>query len=294
LDSEELCLIFGVLPANSLINIARNGDYAVRVQGKDAIIHAAVPLENSHAIQFLKLKDALSSQIKFLRFFNCQSSGIDDEDPLDLVPRTQLACASETRVSVWRCSDLLAEIENIEPAIANCDFGASEDELLVFHTWGTKSTVFHLSTGQSFVIKSPKFSHANGYGYRPNTKQLAILLKPDANDVLTIHERQTYEVIGKAILSTVDAQGLKWSPDGRWIAIWEVASAGTKVLLLAGDGQLYRTYSGMPASDHTHDLGIRSLEWAPLLDGKSSPFLAIGKCDGTIDLLNTRTVSELN
>jgi WD40 repeat protein len=279
-----------VQSATSSISLARDGDYAARVQGKEVTIHAALPFRGSHSIQFLKLKDTLWPQLKLVRFFNQQPSRIADEDSLDLVPHTQLVFASETRALVWRNSDLIAEIENIEPAIANCDFGSREDELLIFHFWCTKLTVFNLTTGQSLVIKSPKFSHAYGYGYRPNTKQFAIILKPDAADVLTIHKTQTYDVIGKVTLPTVDAQGLKWSPDGRWIAVWECPSAGTKVIILAADGQIYRTYSGTPTCDNSHDLGIRSLEWAPMADGKSSAFLAVGKCDGMVDLLNTKTV----
>ena len=81
-------------------------------------------------------------------------------------------------------------------------------------------------------------------------------MKPDANDVLTIHEFRSYELIGQAILPTVDAQGLKWSPDGKWVAIWDTASMGTKVLVFTADGQPYRTYSGPANSDSSLDLGV--------------------------------------
>lgn len=142
------------------------------------------------------------------------------------------------------------------------------------------------------MVKTPKFSHSNGFGYRPNTRQFAILLKPDAADLLTIHEFRSYELIGRAVLPTMDAQGLKWSPDGRWLAVWDAASTGTKVLIYTADGQLFRTYTGLPDSDPVFDLGVKGVEWSPL-DGRTgkSEFLAVARVDGNVDLLKTNTVS---
>jgi WD40 repeat protein len=218
-----------------------------------------------------------------------------DEGPLDLVPHQRLLCASDSRVSVCQITPLErhADIENIEPTIASVDFGAEDDEVIVFHAWNSKVTIFNLDNSHSHVIKSPKFCNPNshGHGYRPRTRQLALLLKPEVNDLLTVHEAQTYEVITKVILPTVDAQGLKWSPDGKWIAVWDAASSGTKILIYTADGQLFRTYSGPTEVDQTHDLGVRTIEWAPARkQNHSSPLLAVGKFDGTVDFLNSRTV----
>lgn len=189
-----------------------------------------------------------------------------------------------------------ADIENIEPSVTAVDFGANDDEAILFHAWSSKVTVFNLESASSLIIKSPKFCSpsSQGHGYRPGTKQLAILLKPEASDLLTIHETHSYETISKVNLPTVDAQGLKWSPDGRWIAVWDTASSGTKVLIYTADGQHFRTYTGRNDVENTHDLGVKCIEWAPLKPRhQNSEILAIGKCDGTVDLLNTRTVCNL-
>lgn len=186
---------------------------------------------------------------------------------------------------------LFAEIENIEPGTLNVDFGSDEYEIIVFHAWNTKLSIHSLDTGKSSVIKSPKSAHHLSFGYRPRTKQFAILLKPDASDVLTIHEPKSYNLINRAILPTIDAQGLKWSPDGRWIAVWDAASSGTKVVIFTADGQLFRTYAGQPEEDDTYDLGVKQIEWSPSnTSSGDSEVLAIGKVNGSIDLLRTRTV----
>lgn len=268
--------------AQSVISLSDDGEYAVQLDGKDLIIysHPAIPELRDDSV--LRTKDSASS-IRFLKF--SKPSGASDR---------RLLCASDTRVSVWQLRPLrlFAEIENIEPGALNIDFGSNEDEILVFHSWNTKVTIFTLDTKQSRVIKSPKFTHPGGFGYRPRTGQLAILLKPETNDLLTIHEPPGYEVIGRAVLSTVDAQGLKWSPDGKWIAVWEAASAGTKVLIFTADGQHFRTYTGPPGVDDSYDIGVRNIEWSPVTDNRrDSEFLAVGKYDGSVDILQSKTVS---
>lgn len=244
----------------------------------------------------IKLKEPLASQAKFLKFSHPFSCEPENAEELVLVPRQHLLCATDVRVSVWQLHPLKwhAEIENVESGLTYVDFGGNENEIICFHSWNTKMTIFTLDTSRSqLVIKSPKFSHPNGYGYRPRTRQLAVLLKPDANDVLTIHEAQTYELIARAVLPTVDAQGLKWSPDGRWIAVWEAASAGTKVLIYTADGQLFRAYTAPADFDSGYDLGVRTIEWSPATGhGRSSGYLAVAKFDGTVDILNSRTVSD--
>lgn len=206
-----------------------------------------------------------------------------------------MLCANDSRIIGWDLDPLQqhAEIENIEPGALNIEFGGDGNEVLVFHAFNTKLSVFGLDSGRSHVIKSPKFSHQNGFGYRPKTGQLAILLKPETSDLLTVHESRSQELIGREVIPTVDAQGLKWSPDGHWIAVWEAASAGTKVLIFTADGQLFRTYTGLPESDDSVDLGVRSIEWGPALNNSSSQVLSVGKVDGTVELLGTKTVLVL-
>lgn len=231
-------------------------------------------------MQIVKVKDTGYKYLKFSR--SKQDAG---------GPR-RLLCANDSRIITWDLDPLQqhAEIENIEPGALNIEFGGDGNEVLVFHAFNTKLSVFGLDSGRSHVIKSPKFSHQNGFGYRPKTGQLAMLLKPETSDLLTVHESRSQELIGREVLPTVDAQGLKWSPDGHWIAVWDAASAGTKVLICTADGQLFRTYTGLPESDDSFDLGVRSIEWGPALNNGSSQVLSVGKVDGTVELLGTKTV----
>lgn len=241
-------------------------------------------------MDIVKAKDSTSRFFKFSRpppvtSTDRRGSEYDSAD-------RRILSASDARIQVWQLRPLqqCAEIENVESGATHVDFGGDQNEVIVFHAWNTKLTVFGLDTGRSQVIKTPKSSHPNSFGYRPRTSQFAVLLKPDTSDLLTIHEFRTYELINRAVLPTLDAQGLKWSPDGRWIAVWDAASTGTKVLIFTAHGQLFRTYSGPPDTDLVLDLGVKGIEWSPADRTGTSELLAVAKVDGNVDILKSKTV----
>lgn len=294
LQENSLFLISG--PVTSVISLSEDGEYAAALNGKDLVIHSHTAFPKLREVDAVKVKEGTLSFLKFSRAQSVEVAAAGQSLEADIHSVRRLLFASAGRISVWQLKPLqsYAEIEGIGSETSNIDFGSDENEIIVFHAWNIKTTIFSLDTGRSHVIKAPKFAHQNGFGYRPKTRQFAILLKPDATDLLTIHETRTYELINRAVLPTVDAQGLRWSPDGKWIAVWDVASAGTKVLVFTADGQLLRTYTGPPGFDDSFDLGVKSIEWSPVSDSKeTSDFLAVGKVDGNVDILQSKTVRIL-
>lgn len=256
------------------------------MSGKDLVVHSNLTSDDKE-VQTTKLKEAPKS----LKICPSRSpSGVYDD-----ISSRRILATNDSRISVWQLDSLqlVAEIENVEPGVLNVEFGGDENEILVFHAWNIKMSIHSLTTGHSSVIKSPKTANGLGFGYRPRTGEFAILLKPDASDLLTIHQRGSYELVTRTVLPTIDAQGLKWSPDGKWIAIWDVASSGTKILIFTSDGQLFRTYIGLPDAEDAFDLGVKQIEWSPATGPNgTSEILAVGKVNGNVDLLRTRTVCE--
>ncbi|KAK2813838.1 hypothetical protein FQN50_000239 [Emmonsiellopsis sp. PD_5] len=255
--------------------------YVCSLEGtKLSIIFA---LEGQSTIRTITLNDNVASRVRALRW--SKPPGPVVAEPDSFTPDSQrILCAGGNHISVWDLHDEAwsAEIEAGDAFnFTLVDFAASHDELIAFSEFNVQVTIFSLSTGEQRIIKSPKFANSNGYGFRPGTSHLAMLLKLDGNDTLTIHEPETYEAITTVALGTADAQGLKWSPNGAWIAVWDSASAVTKVAIYTADGQHYRTYSG--AANDTN-LGVKTIEWSP-----DSSLLAIGKHNGTVDLINSNT-----
>lgn len=263
------------------LSLSDDGLFASHIQGKDLVVYSNVASENKE----VQMENSKETSVKLLKFSPGKNQKFASSN-------RRLLSSNNSRISIWQLDQLhlFAEIENLEPGTLNIEFGADENEILVFHAWNTRMIIHSLNTGRSSMIKSPKSAHHLGFGYRPQTKHFAILLKPEASDLLTIHEPHSYETINKVTLPTNDAQGLKWSPDGRWIAVWDAASSGTKVLIFTADGQLFRTYNGPAEVDDSFDLGIKYIEWSPVGKDGISHTLAIGKVNGNIDLLRTRTV----
>ncbi|KAF8852339.1 hypothetical protein BDZ45DRAFT_600095 [Acephala macrosclerotiorum] len=149
-------------------------------------------------------------------------------------------------------------------------FGASDDEVLVFSDHGLKLSVYNLSSSKSVDINAPKLYNpgvaAKGYSYRPGTSHLGLLTRSNGKDVISIHTPGTLDVIRSWLPQSIDAQGLCWSADGRWLVAWESASQGHALFVYTADGHLFKTWNGsISASDDpdaTLGAGIKIFEWS--------------------------------
>lgn len=173
--------------------------------------------------------------------------------------------------------------------VVNVEFGQTESEVLIFQEFGAKVTIWNLHTARSIDIKDPKFP-SKGHAYRPGSRHFTLLSRPGPQDILTLHALNSYAVIWTAKLPTIDAQGLAWSHDGRFIALWDTPSVGCRVYIYTATGDLYREYTTTSNDDTNLDieLGVRSLAWSPTND-----YLAIGCYDCRVRLLSTKTFSPL-
>lgn len=210
-----------------------------------------------------------------------------------------IASAHELRVYSITNAQFSAIITNPTSGttkIAFVAFGATENEVCVFSEYGLKLSVFNLATSKSVDITAPKFYNpgvaAKGLSYRPRTLNLALLTRTGGKDIISIHARDTLEVTRSWYPDTIDAQGISWSPDGRWLAIWESASQGHKIVIYAADGYLYKTWNGpLPVAGDDMDLslgaGIKLLDW-----DKSGTHVAIGDYSKRVILLTAPSYTE--
>jgi WD40 repeat protein len=184
---------------------------------------------------------------------------------------------------------------------AHVEFGADENEVFVWSDFGACAKVWSLKSGRTTEIRDPKFTGRDnkGWGYRPigneggaRNRVLALLCRTLGQDILLLLAPRTYAVINRVELPTIDAVGLKWSRDGRWIAIWDTPSAGYSLCIYTADGHLYRTIAREPTDDISEwaieGLGIKSVEWVP-----GAEFLAVGGWDRRVRILSTRTFSPV-
>jgi len=210
-----------------------------------------------------------------------------------------VASAAEIRVFSVTNPQFSATITNPTSGTAKAvyvRFGATDDEVCVFSDFGLKLSIFSLSTSKSVDINSPKLYSpgvaARGISYRPGTLNMALLTRSGGKDIISIHARDTQEVTRSWYSDTVDAQGLSWSPDGRWIAVWESASQGHGVWIYTADGHLYKTWKGPTPvnedeSDPTLGAGVKLFDW-----NESGSHLAVGDYSRRITLLAAPSFTE--
>lgn len=142
-------------------------------------------------------------------------------------------------------------------------FGANDSEVLILHDFGLKLSIFNLITSQWVDIVSPKLysprSTSRGFSYRPSTANLTLLSRNSSRDIVSIHSRDTLDVIRSWRLDTIDAQGMSWSPDGKWLFIYESATLGYKIVVYTADGQLYQTWQGPTTTSEVDDFSMIGL-----------------------------------
>ena len=209
------------------------------------------------------------------------------QDSPNKLGRTRILVADESTIQVWDVDDSTwtATITKAgeEVKVTNVDFGQNADEVVALSDSSLRISIWNLSSGKCIKIRDPKFT-TKGHGWRPRTGHFALLARPAAQDIIMIHAPSTYMVINQNVLPNFDAQGLKWSPDGRWIAVWDAASRGFGLDIYTPDGHLYRTCNRKPEQD-IDGLGIKTIEWST-----SGDTLAVGDFDNKITLLSHLTV----
>ncbi|KAF2624836.1 hypothetical protein BU25DRAFT_441648 [Macroventuria anomochaeta] len=181
------------------------------------------------------------------------------------------------------------------------EFGANEDEVIAWSDFGACAKVWCLTSGRAIEIRDPKFSgkEGKGWGFRPSGSEragrggaMALLCRTSGMDVLMLIAPRTYTLINRIELPTIDAAGLKWSRDGRWIAIWDAPSTGYNLYIYTADGHLYRTITRESTNDASEwgveGLGIKSVEWVP-----GTEWLAVSGWDRRVRILSTRTFAPV-
>ncbi|KAF8539602.1 hypothetical protein BDD12DRAFT_881985 [Trichophaea hybrida] len=274
-----------------------NGTFIASIVPPKLVIRSASSLLVQRVIN---LNPRFASNIKFMKWspkpqndingspswngFWCKRrSGIDNSEEEGIVTRRVLLADDET-ILVFDVKDekWTATISQGFGGIKNVEFGRNADEIVVFSDFQLKVTVWNLITSKHIEIPHPKFS-TKGFGYRPYTSHFAILTRSGTHDAISIHQNTTYRTSSVFTLPTLDAQGLKWSPCGRWLAVWDSATVGYRVLVYTADGHLYRTHE-----KPCEGLGVKTVEWSPAGD-----FLTIGSYDGKMCFLSNYTFSPV-
>jgi len=126
----------------------------------------------------------------------------------------------------------IAEIEtpaDVTGEVSHVEFGRTEEEVVVCSKFNVKFTIGNISSGRGYDFENQKFGDSRGYGYRARTGHFALLTRSGGSDTVSFHESRTYSITKAVAIPTTDAKGLKWSPNGNWLAVWDAAHLPVKV-----------------------------------------------------------------
>ncbi|KAL9576379.1 MAG: hypothetical protein Q9212_007146 [Teloschistes hypoglaucus] len=255
-----------------------DGNYIAVITDSTLSIRSSV---NADEIQSYLLPPGFARSCRFIRWY-AATRAVDISHDSGRSPR--LLLADDARIIVYDVTNpqACAEITGATSLtkLASVDFGYTPDEILVLSDFGWKLQIWSLKTKRAVEIKDPK-SVASSYSYRPRTGHLALLTRPAAHDILLIMASDSHEILSTWELATVDARGVKYSPDGNWLVVWDTASAGCRVLLLTADGHHFKTFS---IPDPELSLGVSCVHWGP-----RSECVAIGDCGQSVTVLSKNT-----
>ncbi|KAH7361045.1 hypothetical protein BKA65DRAFT_604274 [Rhexocercosporidium sp. MPI-PUGE-AT-0058] len=260
-----------------------DGAYIATILPSKLTIRVTRSLE---AIRVISLPPELASSISWF-FWSASST------------RILLASADTVRVYSTTNPQFSATISNPTSGttkIAYVAFGADHNEICIYSDFGLKLSICNLLTSKSVEINSPKFYNpavaGKGLSYRPGVRNLALLTRSGGKDIISIHSRDTLDVKRSWCPDTADAQGLQWSADGRWLAVWESASQGHRLLVYTADGHLFKSWNGpIPTSEDDTDLtlgaGIKLFGWS-----QNGIHMAIGDFTDRVTVLSAPSFSE--
>ncbi|KAI9166913.1 WD repeat-containing protein [Paramyrothecium foliicola] len=210
---------------------------------------------------------------------------------------TKVLIASADQIHVFSINDpsYHAVVRNPVPSAGGkpplVQFGAVDTEVLVCSTFGLKLIICDLRTGMAVDIGNPKFynvlSFARGYSLRPATAHLALLTRVGGKDMVSVHHPQTRQVQRSWSPETHDAQAVVWTPDGRWLLLWESPAHGRRILLYTPDGQLFRVLEAKnicPGEDADLEAGIKLCNISP-----DTTLCAVCDHSRRVTLLSTET-----
>ncbi|KAI7901295.1 uncharacterized protein BX663DRAFT_514043 [Cokeromyces recurvatus] len=135
--------------------------------------------------------------------------------------------------------------------------------------------IWNLSTKEMKFINHIKYSE-KGIEFSPDGKYVAIVEKYNGKDCIGIYQGNSFILLHRFEVDTVNLDNIKWSPDSLYIAVWDNCLYH-KLLVYRQDGFLCTIYKG-----YEFGLGIKCVNWSP-----NGELLALGNFDQTIHLLST-------
>lgn len=148
-------------------------------------------------------------------------------------------------------------------------------------------TLWSLVDKSVSLMKHPKLRN-NGVDFSPDGQFMALAESRECKDHVSIFScSNNWELLHNFKVDTKDLNGIKWSPNGSLLCVWDSCEFYT-VMVYGMDGHCFASYSPYKER-YEFGLGIKTVSWSP-----TGQFLAIGSYDEKLRLLNSLTWSMVS
>jgi len=190
------------------------------------------------------------------------------------IPLLKVHCIDDSK---WRC-----RITEGVAGISGAYWAPTCRHVLTVQEFQLKLSVWSLCEEKRWIIESPKYSD-RGLIFSNDGKFFAALERRKTKDYIALYYTQTWELVNRFQVDSVDLENISWSPDDSAIAAWDT-NLEYNILVYSPDGRLlvkYQAYEGY--------LGIKSVAWS-----NTGHFLAIGSFDQKLRIINNLTWSKIS
>ncbi|CAH8604652.1 unnamed protein product [Dicrocoelium dendriticum] len=173
----------------------------------------------------------------------------------------------------WTC-----KVDEGSAGLLSAAWAPDSQHFLTTTEFYIRINVWSLSEVSVCYLKHAKACSGN-FAFSPGGRYLALLERRSFHDYLSIFDcRADWNLLRNFQLDTHDSDGLLWSPDGRYLVIWD-GCLHYRAAVYTLDGRHLHTFSAYePGRDF---LGIKSVCWSP-----TGQLLAIGSYDQKCRILN--------
>ncbi|KAJ3412423.1 WD repeat-containing protein wrap73 [Chytridiales sp. JEL 0842] len=226
------------------------------------------------------VRDAETLQI--IQLYNCT----DIVQELQWSPDSELLLCSSFKKGVIQIFQIrdpqwTASIDEGIAGLTAVRWAPDSRHILSFSDYQLRITIWSLVTKAAYYVQYPKYAN-KGFAFRKDGRYFALAERKDAKDTVSVYDCESWSLIKHFPVDTSDLEDLAWSPNGRFIAVWE-SLLEYNIIIYHPDGRKVASYSA-----YNPGLGLKSLHWSA-----SSQFIALGSYDEKVRLLCNLTWTPL-
>lgn len=181
-------------------------------------------------------------------------------------------CASQAQLEVWSVHrpEWKCRVQAGAFGIHSACFAPSSRHVLITSKLFLRISIWSLLERSVRHIDLPKDGRP-GLDFRPGGSHVAVAERRDARDCVAIYSCHSWTRVALIDTETVDLGGVRWSPDGGKVAVWDSVHAGRWSVYSMAGALLGRQES---AGD------IHDVQWNP-----SAQLLAVAQSGSKVQLI---------